>query len=79
MKTLPITSTTAKQNLAANVAKLMAKRGVTQVQLAIATGISQGYVCKIIAGKVLPNALTVQTIAKYFGASTDKLLDTPKK
>jgi predicted transcriptional regulator len=74
-----ISKNDAMRNLAANVGRLMESRNVNQTQLGDAAEISQGYVCKILAGKVLPNALTVRQIAEFLGSTTEKLLDFPRK
>lgn len=76
---ITISHHSAKTNLAANVGRLMQARQVTQVELAAAAGISQGYVCKILSGNVLPNALAVQQIAEHLGTTTAKLLAFPSK
>jgi predicted transcriptional regulator len=74
-----ISKNDAMRNLAANVGRLMESRNVNQTQLGDSAEISQGYVCKILAGKVLPNALTVRQIAEFLGSTTEKLLDFPRK
>jgi len=74
-----ITIEQATANLAANVARLMTARGITQSDLADAAGISQGWVSKIASGQSMPNAAIVARIAARLRTTSEKLLDFPPK
>jgi len=50
------------------------EKGLSQAQLAKATGISTGAIGFWEKGERVPNALAIITLAKFFGVSTDYLL-----
>ncbi len=54
--------------------KLRAEKGLTQVQLSKATGISTTALSYWENGIRIPNALAIITLAKFFDVTTDYLL-----
>lgn len=54
---------------------ILRQRGVSQKELALATGLSQGAVSMILRGERHPRWDTVIAIAKALGVSTDELRD----
>lgn len=54
--------------------ELRTEKGLSQAQLAKATGISTGAIGFWETGERVPNAIAVITLAKYFNVSTDYLL-----
>ena len=54
--------------------ELRQEKGLSQAQLAKATGISTGAIGFWETGERVPNALAIKTLAKYFGVTTDYLL-----
>jgi transcriptional regulator with XRE-family HTH domain len=62
------------KRLGSNVAKLRREREWTQQQLAAATGIDQGWVSRIEAGRVEPCLGTLGLLAKAFDLSLSELL-----
>jgi len=66
----------AKENVAANIRRLMDDRNLTQVQLADAAGISQPFVHKLLHGKALPNAVDLRNVAEVLGVSSDDLMES---
>ena len=49
-------------------------RGLSQMQLALAVGVSQSAIAKWELGKTEPTASAIILLAAYFGESTDYLL-----
>lgn len=62
-------------NIGDKIAHLRATMGVTQEQLAQAVGVSAPAVSKWESGKSCPDIALLRPIARYFGVSTDMLLD----
>lgn len=54
--------------------ELRAEKGLSQAQLAKATGISTGAIGFWETGERVPNALAIITLAKFFNVSADYLL-----
>ena len=54
--------------------ELRLEKGLSQVQLAKATGLSSGAISYWEAGKRAPTAPTIIILAKYFNVSSDYLL-----
>lgn len=53
---------------------LRIEKGVSQDELAVATGLSHGCIAMLEVGKRLPTAPTLTAIADFFEVSTDYLL-----
>jgi transcriptional regulator with XRE-family HTH domain len=79
MQTEMLDEIQAKENIAANVRRLMNARAMTQVDLANAATVSQGFVSKILCGSILPNALLLRNVAEALGVTSDALMDFPKR
>ena len=54
--------------------ELRMQQGMSQMELAKATGISQSAIAKWELGKTEPTASAIVTLAKYFDETTDYLL-----
>lgn len=54
--------------------ELRAARGISQMQLAVAVGISQSAIAKWELGKTEPTATAIVKLAAFFGETTDYLL-----
>lgn len=54
--------------------ELRQEKGLSQEQLAKATGFSNSAISYWETGERIPNALAIITLAKFFGVSTDYLL-----
>ena len=54
--------------------ELRIQKGLSQMQLAVATNISQSAIAKWELGKTEPTASAIITLAKFFGESTDFIL-----
>ena len=54
--------------------ELRAQKGLSQAQLAKATGLSQSAITYWDTGKRIPNAYAVIILARFFDVSTDYLL-----
>ena len=59
---------------ATRLKELRAERGISQMTLSKATGISQSAIAKWELGKTEPTASAIITLAKFFGETTDYLL-----
>lgn len=64
-------------NLAVNIKKYRAVKGLTQEQLAEAADLSQQYVCLIEKAKVSPSVLVVCKIAEAFDITVNDLICEP--
>ena len=54
--------------------ELRQEKGLSQMQLAKATGISQSAIAKWETGRTEPTASALLTLAEYFGETADYLL-----
>ena len=54
--------------------ELRAERGLSQMELSSATGISQSAIAKWELGKTEPSASALVTMSKFFGETVDFLL-----
>ncbi len=54
--------------------ELRAERGLSQMELSSATGISQSAIAKWELGKTEPSASALVTLSKFFGETVDFLL-----
>ncbi len=59
---------------ATRLKELRSMRNISQMQLALDTGISQSAIAKWELGKTEPTASAIITLAKYFDETTDYLL-----
>ncbi len=57
-----------------NLKKLRKNRGLTQIQLQIATGIEQALLSKFERGERIPPTETLIILADFYGVSIDYLL-----
>lgn len=72
-----LTDTDAKQNIAANVQRLLVERGMSQSDLAEATDESNARVSLMINAKKCPSAAFLARIAEAVGTTVDELLKRP--
>ena len=56
------------------VKELRTQRNMSQMELSVATGISQTAIAKWELGKTEPTASAIIALAKFFGESSDYLL-----
>lgn len=56
------------------IKELRIQKNMSQMDLAIATGISQSAIAKWELGKTEPTATAILTLARFFGETTDYLL-----
>ena len=56
------------------IKELRTQKNMSQMDLALATGISQSAIAKWELGKTEPTATAIITLAKFFDESTDYLL-----
>ena len=56
------------------IKELRINKGISQMDLAKATGISQSAIAKWELGRTEPTASAIVMLAKFFGESTDYLL-----
>lgn len=54
--------------------ELRSQKNVSQMQLAVKTGLSQSAIAKWELGKTEPSASAIITLAKFFNETTDYLL-----
>lgn len=54
--------------------ELRIEKNISQMQLSMATGLSQSAIARWELGKSEPTASAIVTLAKFFGESTDYLL-----
>ena len=66
-------------SIAKNIQALRARKGVTQEQLAQALGVSAPAVSKWEGGHSCPDLMLIAPLARYFGVTTDELLDFEPK
>ena len=64
----------AKQFLAANVRRTRKLLGITQIDLASASGVDQSTISLIEQGKTTPNCFDVANIAEAMSTTTELLL-----
>ena len=71
---------TAKENLAANVRRLLEARNLTQMELAEITGEQQSLISRIANGRNMPGGTVLARIAEALDISIDRLLaPSPEK
>ncbi|MDM8526874.1 helix-turn-helix transcriptional regulator [Anaerolineales bacterium HSG24] len=63
------------QKFGTKLRSLRTNQGLSYRQLATMLGVSYGHLAGIEAGKHNPSAELVLKIAKFFGVSTDQLMD----
>ena len=56
------------------IKELRIQKNMSQMDLAVATGISQSAIAKWELGKTEPTATAILTLARFFGETTDYLL-----
>ncbi len=56
------------------IKELRTQRNMSQMDLAVATGISQSAIAKWELGKTEPTATAIITLSRFFGETTDYLL-----
>lgn len=74
-----LTDTDAKQNIAANVQSLLEVLGMSQSELAEATGESSARISLMIRGIKCPSAAFLARIAEALGTTADALLKPVSK
>jgi len=70
---------TALQNIAANVTRMMADRGISQTALAEMVGGKQPTISRICHGTNMPSASVLRRIAEALETSMEILIDSPPK
>ena len=58
----------------ARLAAAMKNRGISQAELAKVSCLSQGTICKYLAGELSPKAYHVKNLANCFGVCVEDLL-----
>ena len=69
------------ENMRNNLKLLRKQRGLTQLQLQLATGIEQSLISKFESGQRIPPTDTLLVLADFYGVSIDYILmrtDNPK-
>ena len=74
-----ITEAEARRNVATNVVTLLEALGMTQRDLAHATGLDDMKISRICRGLHDPGTVAMARIAKVLHTSIDKLLEDPKE
>ncbi len=72
-----LTDDAVKQNLGANVRRLLDDRGWSQTLLARRSGENDAMISRILHGKQMPTAGVVARIATAFDVSADRLCQAP--
>lgn len=72
-----ITEAEAKQNVPANLRRILADRVWTPLELARRSQLSQSTVYAAYNGRNIPSAFVLRRIAEALDVSTDRLLDPP--
>jgi transcriptional regulator with XRE-family HTH domain len=67
----------AKRNIAANLHRLMATRGITQTALAEAADVSQSRISQVLRAQHMAGAGLLARIAEAFDVSIDRLVGYP--
>lgn len=70
---------TSKRNISANVTRLLRERGMSQAELARATGDNTAYISRICTGQIEPTASGAMRIATGLGTTVEDLLQVPSK
>lgn len=69
----------ATQNFVANLGDYLAKRGVSQRELAKLMGIKHPYISRVLAGHSVPTLDFVDKVADAIGVSGESLIAKPQK
>jgi transcriptional regulator with XRE-family HTH domain len=69
----------SQNNIAQNLRRLMAKRYLTQDELAKAAGVSQPLISKLLNGKISPSAVDLANIANALNVSSQYLMRPPAR
>ena len=69
----------SQNNIAQNLRRLMAKRYLTQDELAKAAGVSQPLISKLLHGKISPSAVDLANIANALNVSSQYLMRPPAR
>lgn len=72
-----LTQDEAKQNLAANLGRILQDRHLKPLELSRRAGVPQATIYAILHGKHVPNAVLLLNIAETLDVSTDRLLQAP--
>ncbi len=62
------------EKFATRLKELRTEKGLSQIELAVATGLTQGAITYWETGQRIPNAKAIIILARFFGVSTDYLL-----
>lgn len=75
MATKVITDAQAKKNIAANITELLKERGLSQSELARATGEPRMTICRVSNGKHMPGAALLARISEALQVPIDYLVN----
>ena len=67
-------NTVSMEKFATRLKELRTEKGLSQIDLALATGLTQGAITYWETGQRVPNAKAIITLAHFFEVSTDYLL-----
>jgi transcriptional regulator with XRE-family HTH domain len=70
---------TVRENLAANLGRIIEERGLTQTALAQKTGETQVTISRILRGLHMPGAGILTRLAEALDVSIDRLVGTPPR
>lgn len=74
---MPLTREEGLANIAANLTRILADRGMNQVALAKRTGIQVMTINRMVRGLHAPNAIDLAVVAEVLDVSVDRLLAPP--
>ncbi len=69
----------AKKNISANLGRLLQERGISQIELAHATGDTTMRISYYVRGARLPGAGALARLAEALEVSMESLIASPKK
>ena len=72
-----ISESDAKQNIAANIQRLLIDRQWSQGELARRTGEPIMMISRLCRGQHMPNVLSLARVAEAFDVSVDRLISSP--
>lgn len=73
-----ISNEVAKENIPANVRRLLDAKQLSQADLARLTGENNMYISRVVRGEILPNAPALARIAEALGVTSEKLMTISK-
>lgn len=67
-----------REQLPANLRRLLDERGMSQTQLAVGIGISSGTLSDWLSGRYYPRTKYIEAMAAFFNVSTEELVAEKK-